>query len=228
MKDHSSLQWLLKQDLPKGRLLNWAYRLRQYDFTIEYRRGANNPCADALSRLVSVVETLNIGIGTKTRDARKPLFMKKKRRIVLPAEVKESKEVEAKYPEAKPKVTELVFPNHPRWKEATLSDKHLGPIMKAKLGESKVAPTSTLGKLLPNFELVDNILCLKRGGAYKAAVPLQFRRQLMTVYHNNKLAGHRGHQQTATLIEKTYWWPGMAPDIRGFAQACIWCSVAKV
>src|SRR6185437_4125866 len=54
--DQPSLQWLLKQDLPKGRLLNWAHRLRQYDFTIEYRRGANNPCTD-LSRLVSVVET---------------------------------------------------------------------------------------------------------------------------------------------------------------------------
>src|SRR5689334_12937566 len=61
----------------------------------------------------------------------------------------------------------------------------------------------------------------------EAAVPLQFRRQLMTVYYTNKLAGHRGHEQTATLIAKTYWWPGMAPDIRSFTQACIWCSVAK-
>ena len=49
LTDHSSLQWLLKQDLPKGRLLNWAYKMRQYDFTIEYRRGVNNFCADHLT-----------------------------------------------------------------------------------------------------------------------------------------------------------------------------------
>ena len=54
LTDHSSLQWLLKQDVPKGRLLNWAYHLRQYDFEIIYRKGVNNPCADALSRLVDV------------------------------------------------------------------------------------------------------------------------------------------------------------------------------
>src|SRR6185437_10831150 len=65
---HSSLQWLLKQDLPKGRLLNWLYKMRQYDFTIEYRKGVNNPCADALSRLVNLVEAHNSYI------AREPCF----------------------------------------------------------------------------------------------------------------------------------------------------------
>jgi hypothetical protein len=54
LTDHSSLQWLRKQDLKRGRLLNWAYRLRQYDFTIEYRKGADNKVADALSRLVFI------------------------------------------------------------------------------------------------------------------------------------------------------------------------------
>src|SRR6185437_13649645 len=61
-----------------------------------------------------------------------------------------------------------------------------------------------------------------------AVVPLQFRRQLITVYHNNKLAGHRGHDPTLALIAKSYFCPGMSTDIRNFTQSCIWCSVAKV
>ena len=49
--DHRSLSWLMKMPVLKGRLLNWAYRLRSYDFEIVYRRGSENHTADMLSRL---------------------------------------------------------------------------------------------------------------------------------------------------------------------------------
>jgi len=35
--DHRSLSWLLKVPILKGRLLNWAFKLRSYDFDIIYR-----------------------------------------------------------------------------------------------------------------------------------------------------------------------------------------------
>jgi len=82
-------------------------------------------------------------------------------------------------------------------------------------------------KLLANFELIDNILCLKQDGLHRAVVPFQFRRQLLTVYHNDKKAGHKGHEQTLLLIAKTYWWPGLTQDVKNFVQACVWCGVAK-
>ena len=31
--DHRSLSWLMTQPMVKGRLANWAYKLRNYDFT---------------------------------------------------------------------------------------------------------------------------------------------------------------------------------------------------
>src|SRR5690348_429946 len=133
-----------------------------------------------LSRLVSVTEILTTSFEVKAVSARKPLFTKKVKRIVLPAEVKKAKRLK-QVSGSKDKDNYTGVPNHPQWKESTMKDKHLGPILKAKLGERKVVPTSTLGKLLPEFEVVDNTLCLKRGGVYRAAVPLQFRRQLMTV-----------------------------------------------
>ena len=70
------------------------------------------------------------------------MFLKKPRMVILPAEAKEIKEAEVKYPEAKPKISVLVFPQHPRWKEAVLNDSYFGPIMRAKSGESKVAATN--------------------------------------------------------------------------------------
>ena len=37
--DHRSLSWLMTQPMVKGRLANWAYKLRNYDFNIVYRKG---------------------------------------------------------------------------------------------------------------------------------------------------------------------------------------------
>src|SRR6185437_16004292 len=192
LTDHSSLQWLLKQDLPKGRLLNWAYKMRQYDFTIEYRRGVNNPCADALSRLGNLVEAHN----TSYR-AREPYFTKKTVLKVLPTEAKysENKEDKQAVKQQKQSIQTLVFPQHPQEREALYNDKHFGTILKALRGEVETKDRKELKKMLTNFELIDSILCLRQNGLYRAVVPFQFRRQLLTVYHNDKKAGHKGYDQ---------------------------------
>ena len=63
--DHKSLSWLMTAPALKGRLLNWAFKLRSYDFTIVYRRGADNHMADMLSRLVNQVSVLHFEKATK-------------------------------------------------------------------------------------------------------------------------------------------------------------------
>jgi len=37
--DHKSLSWLMTQPLVKGRLANWAYKLRNYDFPLYTAKG---------------------------------------------------------------------------------------------------------------------------------------------------------------------------------------------
>ena len=49
--DHKSLSRLPEVPILKGRLLNWAFKLRSYDFDIIYRKGTENAMADLLSRL---------------------------------------------------------------------------------------------------------------------------------------------------------------------------------
>ena len=46
--DHAPLQWLTSQKM-EGLLCRWSLSLQEFDFNIEYRKGASNTNADALS-----------------------------------------------------------------------------------------------------------------------------------------------------------------------------------
>lgn len=52
--DHSSLLWINRLKDPCGRLARWSVRLRQHNFTIVHRKGAQNVVPDFLSRIPSV------------------------------------------------------------------------------------------------------------------------------------------------------------------------------
>ena len=60
ISDHASLQWLFKLKNPSGRLARWALELQQYDFTVEYKRGALNTVPDSLSRMYQDEEEVKI------------------------------------------------------------------------------------------------------------------------------------------------------------------------
>lgn len=48
--DHASLQWIMQAQAP-ARLVRWAMRLNEFEFTIKHRKGKLNVLADPLSRL---------------------------------------------------------------------------------------------------------------------------------------------------------------------------------
>lgn len=61
--DHFSLKWLRTLDNPSGRLARWSVALQQFDFEVEYRKGALNHVPDALSRQpISTVDGVSPGL----------------------------------------------------------------------------------------------------------------------------------------------------------------------
>ena len=49
--DHQALKWLMTTTDLSGKLARWSLRLQEFDFEIEYKPGATNQNADALTRL---------------------------------------------------------------------------------------------------------------------------------------------------------------------------------
>lgn len=49
--DHSSLKWLKSLKDTTGRLARWSLSLLEYDFEVQYRKGALNVVPDFLSRM---------------------------------------------------------------------------------------------------------------------------------------------------------------------------------
>lgn len=73
--DHSSLRWLHNLKNPTGRLARWALELLEYDYAIEYRKGALHHVPDPLSRiyepdgeLCAIVLTNDAWYNTRVRD----------------------------------------------------------------------------------------------------------------------------------------------------------------
>lgn len=63
--DHAALKWLMTRPNLAGRLHRWSLTLQEYDFGIEYRPGATNVVADALSRAPAAVRAI-----VRPRDGR--------------------------------------------------------------------------------------------------------------------------------------------------------------
>ena len=53
---------------------------------------------------------------------------------------------------------------------------------------------------------------------------LNYRDMLITLYHNGPLAGHVGRDRTLECLERDYWWPRMAEDVRQWCKRCVHCQ----
>lgn len=60
--DHYSLLWLQRMKEPTGRLARWAVKLQQFDFEIVHRKGKCHVVPDALSRIHTEVNSLEIDL----------------------------------------------------------------------------------------------------------------------------------------------------------------------
>ena len=55
--DHIALRWIMNMTDASSRLARWRLRLLEFDFTVQYKKGAKDTIADCISRLPTYGKT---------------------------------------------------------------------------------------------------------------------------------------------------------------------------
>ena len=68
----------------------------------------------------------------------------------------------------------------------------------------------------------DGLITMKDGKLpARVVVPESLRKFVLEMYHNNILSGHQGRRRTMQQVAATFFWPGMASDVKRWVRACL-------
>lgn len=200
--DHKPLQWLLGQNRAKTsnrRLIRWLLELQEYDIVVEYRPGAQNQDADALSRVnmelkeLSDREVLTLEHQPLTQDISKAQAADVECRALLHA-----------------LQTSELPKGLPAGLQARLQSNFKKLLTQLVVQDNVLyfRPDVDRPKLL--------------------YVPMSFRRQLLDAAHGSPMGGHAGAERTYSRVKRFYYWKGMRKDIETYVKSCSSCTKTKV
>jgi hypothetical protein len=213
--DHSSLTWLLNFREPKDQIARWLQRLGVYanQYTVEHRPGAKHGNADGLSRI-------------PCRQC--------SREGCPSSPIKEEIAVRLVQVESTWSMREMA--------EAQERDEAIGPVCAALIADEKPSkkeaqtwPKESKRYLTdwPRLVLKEGVLWRKWFNNRGQEIGLQFitprimRREVLTLAHDNRLAGHMGDVRTLERLRPRYYWVGMRDDITHWLRSCEICASRK-
>ncbi|KAJ8024626.1 hypothetical protein HOLleu_34579 [Holothuria leucospilota] len=235
---------LRSKDL-KGKLVRWALKLQEYDYSVHYRPGAQNVVPDALSRAVvgSVDYDKNVcfhpdckGDPSKTVnwiqcDGCDKWF----HLICLGFSLKEANYLDEYFcMNCSPSMTsskqtvhkvESILPDMNRFISEQVKDPFICDVM-SKIHQS----SSDMGTLSKKFPLEDGVLKYvgnSSNGISKIVVPAKLIQDVITHYHCSTTYPHMGIRKTVTKVGEKFWWKNMKSDIESFIKKCRVCQFCK-
>lgn len=135
--------------------------------------------------------------------------------------------------------------DHPELINRIFKDEHFAGAIRSVAIESETEILKLIKSELPNDETVapeiqfittkkkpfndwtyENGLLRKKGKIYVPALK-ELRTAVLHQHHDRRIAGHKGPKATTALIQRKYWWPGMAKTIEDYVQGCDICQRAK-
>jgi len=126
----------------------------------------------------------------------------------------------------------LVKPEWIRKAETIIEEENLKErIRKAQEGDEKVVKAveelKKAGiKILKDEEWeVEDGIVIKEGRIYVPKGDL--RREIIQLYHDTLVGGHRGRWKMMELIGRNYWWPGITKEMGRYVDGCDTCQRYK-
>lgn len=209
--DNKTITWLNKMKESKTKLARWALLLQQYNFQLEHCPGVTNELPDLLSRNPD-----NVTAGADLENCEK----------LLPPQQANTVENPASIPAV---VCQLEV--------RTLADE----VRQAQQHDQEVQRKITLWNDLHNqdaihpwqeaflmvFHVHEGTFYRREDDGDRIIVPEAIRPRVLFEYHDSRLAGHPGAEETTRAIAAQYYWPTLKSDVATYVHECLLCAQYK-
>ena len=207
--DHESLKWLMTRKELDRQQAKWVQTLSQFDIDIVYKPGRVNP-ADALSRHPVHRSTEDRIIKAAEEVPRHPVH-----RLSAVSLVQTTPELLKEFADAY-ETDPLYTGSTPQAPFSRTSDADAGPPAQGRTG----SPTPGTAAGPPDCRKQGSLWYKEIKGAYRVCVPdrRELKHLVIREAHDAPVGAHFGIDKTCARVEQTFYWPGLATDVRGVCE----------
>jgi len=206
---HQNLTYFETAVLLNRRQARWAEQLKNYHFTIMYRKGSANVKADTLSRCPAFTSREGGNTATTNRT------MIDKSQWLEVGAMDLDTNVEYGTIQISAKTMEQLLPEaRERIKENAMLDEKYRDLCK------QISSGKNVDK---NFTISNDLLFWNN----RVYVPEGLRQRVMQSEHDSKVAGHFGRERTLELLSRNFYWTNMERDVRKHCSECDNCQRTK-
>ncbi len=250
--DHQALKYLIESKFKgkTGRMARWAQQLMPYNYTVVYKPGKTNVCADALSRVPYAADPTPQICSLGVTDLHDHTDMSQPNKFVqyhlsyndqicvtpteeghLSAYTSQINEIQ----DAQPSTQLISLDTLPQAQQLC---SELGPMYRY-IGKGLLSADGNLNYKLAaekdHYTILDNVLYhLPRPSKShpnpqrQVAIPSNYRHLLLEHYHDSVAGGsHQGFDRTYNAMKAFYYWPNMYKDVYDYIKGCATCQTSK-
>jgi transposase InsO family protein len=254
--DHANLDYMFQASHPP-RLARWGVRMSEFEYRLEYRKGANNN-ADAPSRApvpagtpsptgaqpppeggcavyntepeqLLALDDLSLAEGKARKRAKARLAVSRERERAAQAWVGEQ--------EARGMPRVPLSPGQGEWLKRQKEDGDCKHVARILLGESEARTSRDLARTrrymldgatgLLHFRGDREMTDGMPAAVLPVVVPRVLRTTVLSLFHDQPLMGHLGAHKMVAKMETRFHWPGMTRDAKLYVSACLPCRQFK-
>ena len=244
--DHQPLAWLMKTPKPSARLARWLIRLRDFNFTIQYKTGKTNVNADAMSRwpiedevnhndsednedqLIAIIFVSQNIVNRSDREDEESDQTDKVLSIAVDSEPPQGTKSSTTRLRQLMKQLEQFEDKDVQWiKDLVVQHQQDRP----DINSFSNGVRKELFKHYDNYQVIDNVLyhCQTRNGTTttKYVLPSQLTDYTISQIHSTIYSGHLGTKRSYHKLRNIVFRPGLKQRVAKFVRECDVCQKVK-
>ena len=231
--DHKNLSYLRSYRDASGQMGRWAMRLEEFNHSLNYRPGKDQPVSDCLSRnpipqeievdeeghplSAYLVTSLVRKVGETCEYDVAMVAVADEDISYRPEEPAEEDNEEDEQEVYEPVSLQEIVREQANCDLCKRIKEHLSSPLK-----------KTRQRVEKKFVVKDDFLARIEGDEVKLVVPASLRTRLIRQHHDSPISGHVGRNATVDQLQRRFYWPNLAADVGDYVGKCLKCLKAKI